>query len=306
MNSVGRVLYKILGKLELNQDDDEEIVTYYIIQWNNEHGPISVQTCKSIIDSSDEIAKFEARSVIDRYRNNSKSSSDFISSDEASKIIDILKQYDNRKVDFASSSNELRKSSSKSNNTPMDMVKGSSVRTRSSTRLSNSKRYNCNEATSGSRVNKHGSNNNDMELMEKAKKRTSITVDSDKKKRESVKALNISHNNILSQESVGLTSKYGKSVDKNRDSNSLDPSVVTDGYKNWENKWMNLINKDETKSRGKHNWETLELISDYTSESVHYFIGYDTETNLMSLIKDQDVPVSQKNKIDTLREFQGK
>uniref|UniRef100_A0A0K0FXT6 Chromo domain-containing protein n=1 Tax=Strongyloides venezuelensis TaxID=75913 RepID=A0A0K0FXT6_STRVS len=306
MNSVDRVLYKIVGKLELSQDDDNEIGTYYIVQWNDEHGPVSVQTSKSINDSSDEIAKFEARSVIDRYRNSSKSCSDVISSDEASRIIDILKQYDGRQVDYVGSSNELRKKTSKSNNTPMVMVNGSSVRTRSSTRLSNSSRYNCNEAASGSRVCKRGGNNNDVELMEKAKKRTPSKIDSDRKKRESRKTLDISHDNMLSYEDGSVTNKNGNSANRNRNSNNPNVSVVTNRYENWENKLLNLANVDETKSRGKRNWETLELISDITSESVHYFVGYDTETNLMSLIKDQDVPDSQKNKIDTLRRFQGK
>uniref|UniRef100_A0A0N5B4P6 DUF4373 domain-containing protein n=1 Tax=Strongyloides papillosus TaxID=174720 RepID=A0A0N5B4P6_STREA len=90
-------LHKVLGKIELTRKDSNLLDTFYICQWGNRSGHITIQSFESLSDYIREVAKYEGNSTSNRFVDKKTVApvDGRMSNEQISFLLSAIKQYEN-------------------------------------------------------------------------------------------------------------------------------------------------------------------------------------------------------------------
>uniref|UniRef100_A0A0N5BUN4 DUF4373 domain-containing protein n=1 Tax=Strongyloides papillosus TaxID=174720 RepID=A0A0N5BUN4_STREA len=95
MPNTRRILYMVLGKIELTRNESDLLDTFYICQWDDRFGQITIQSLESLSGYLKDISRFEGKSTFNQLigRRNDQPNDSRISSEQINLLKSALKQY---------------------------------------------------------------------------------------------------------------------------------------------------------------------------------------------------------------------
>ncbi|CEF62386.1 Hypothetical protein SRAE_1000065900 [Strongyloides ratti] len=284
------MLHKILGKIELLDDDKDTHNIYYLVQWNNCDGPITVQNINLLSEYIKKYAEFESKSTLNHFCD--KTMFNTLSNEQVEFLISHLMKYcnDTSFIEDDTDAVEVPQMSIESSlNKDNDICSNDSK---------------CGEMSHSEGINEICCNNDDN-IENPVKKNRLFNFSYDE----------IFHivfgeipnsNNYINNNMNDFDREYGSSNSSFLSECNLNEErafSLEDSFSLFEQKISNMINKDKNKLNGKRNWNTLELISYVVPNTEDGYIGYDTVNKTFEIIEDHEVPDSQRFKINELEEI---
>ncbi|CEF61808.1 Hypothetical protein SRAE_1000008400 [Strongyloides ratti] len=329
MNGENSILKKICGKIQLVNEINNSLDSFYIVQWGDNTGSITLQSFNSLSNYINDVVIFEGKLACQYFSNRHQDNSNQMSNDQAAFIMNKVSQYknyDNIHVDTPVITEIVSNTSNKScENNQSNFISTSSLNQNNALEINSFSRKS--SIHFDNEFNDYNNMDNDEEIP--TLENTCSVFDNDfhnefyylmTAEKRSFNS-EITNNNLhfnktnndfnLLKESDKSLSFAENFVEKNPKSSESWSSVakqieiLTDcgNFINYQNNWFKYIKEDAEKIGDKINWEDLEIISEINYESKHYFVGYNKESKLMTLIETHQIPESQLYKVTDLQKL---
>uniref|UniRef100_A0A0K0FD74 ChSh domain-containing protein n=1 Tax=Strongyloides venezuelensis TaxID=75913 RepID=A0A0K0FD74_STRVS len=326
MNPIPNTIHKILGKVELSVENDKEVDSYFIIQWDNDAGPVTIQNRGSIIDEfNSEIGSFDDRTTMNFFfdRTRERSGINVINKNQATFLLDVLKKYGDGSstIDSCDESPALQYLSIHSPGGKKKRVKKEKKSEKEWLQQGKSTKKvlmgsDMDEEDDFKDVPHYGLFKDDRSSSDKSSDGVPSPARNGKNSKQksapsprSVEVLMLrGDDNDITEESSDSDSSEGSnameiSVEE-RDSEPPSPQSCTEEekYARWEKGIVDRVRAVEETPSENRDWTELEIITSvYSSEDTkEYYLVYNTTTYSTCLVEKHEIPDSFRYK---LREF---
>uniref|UniRef100_A0A0N5CC34 ChSh domain-containing protein n=1 Tax=Strongyloides papillosus TaxID=174720 RepID=A0A0N5CC34_STREA len=334
MNPVPKAIHKILGKVELSVENSREVDSYFIIQWDNNTGPITIQNRASIIDEfNGEIGSFDDRSTMNFFfdRTRERSGIDIIKNDQATFLIDILKKYGNDSSTFGScegsprlqslsfrSSGVKKKRASRGKKGKKEWLKQVKATGKALMECDMDEEDSLDEFED---VPHYGLIKDDGSTSEKSSDGVASPACSGKKTkhRSAPSPRSVEVSMLRSDDDGDDVTEESSDSDSSQDSDDMEVSVEErsseppspqscteeEKYARWEKGIVDRVRADEETPSENRDWNELEVVTSvYSSEDAkEYYLVYNTNNNSTCLVETHEIPDSYRYKLCEFKEM---